>query len=898
MVDFHVFGTNLFYMKKLYFLVLLFVVGSVRGQNPDDIINIPDANFKLRLMQANYNVILASNLNGQPTKIDTNNDFQIQVSEAQNISSLVLNEDAGGLFNATQFTDLTGLSYFTNLKRLVIRSSNLIEIDLSALINLEFLIISSPQIAPMQLNSLNLQGLHNLEELEIYQAPLLTTLDVNGLASLQKFKYYFPYNQGVGGLSSLDLSQSPSLTTVEVSDTQITALDVSGCPQLLTVSTERNLIESVNLSGSENIETLSVAYSSIASLDISNLSNLKNLSLNETLISELDVTNSPALLSLYINFAQLGALDISNNPALEYLYCYGNSLTTLDISNNPALKYVDCGANQLTSLICNNNYSLSTLSCSGNQLTTLNLMSAGNPNESFSLFAHYNALESIYIKNGGYDGLYIGENPNLKYICADEYEVSSMESLVSQLGYDCVVNTYCSFTPGGNYYTINGSATIDGDSNGCDASEAKLPNLKLNITDGFQIDSLISDTSGQYSIPVFAGTHTITPILENPALFTFSPASVSVTFPATTSPFIQNFCITPNGLHPDLEVTILPTTPARPGFDAEYKIILKNKGNIQQSGSVSLAYDDAILDYESATPVFTTQAEGLLSWAFADLQPFETREINVTLNVNSPMETPAVNGDDVLAYTATITSDQADELPLDNTFTLPQIVVNSFDPNDKTCLEGTSILPSMIGQYVHYMIRFENTGTFAAENIVVKDMIDVTKFDVSSLVALNGSHPYVTRITGNKVEFIFENINLPFDDANNDGYVVFKIKTLPTLVLGNSFSNTASIYFDYNHPIITEPAVTTFAELGREDFAFNNYFTLYPNPTNGILNITTKQAVEMQSISIYNTLGQMVVAVPNAKGVNNIDVSSLSTGNYFIKVVSDKGTSNAKFIKN
>ncbi|RYG08198.1 MAG: T9SS type A sorting domain-containing protein, partial [Chitinophagaceae bacterium] len=256
------------------------------------------------------------------------------------------------------------------------------------------------------------------------------------------------------------------------------------------------------------------------------------------------------------------------------------------------------------------------------------------------------------------------------------------------------------------------------------------------------------------------------------------------------------------------------------------------------------------------------------------------------------------NGGDVLTFEASSqTSVGEDANPTDNFIILNQTVVNSFDPNDKTCLEGTSITSDMIGKYVHYMIRFENTGTFAAQNIVVKDMIDATKFDVSSLIALNGSHPYVTRITGNKVEFIFEGINLPFDDANNDGYVVFKIKTLPTLALGDSFSNTASIYFDYNHPIVTEPAVTTFAELGREDFVFNNYFTLYPNPTNGILNITSKQAIELQSISIYNVLGQMVVVVPNAKGVSNVDVSSLSVGNYFIKIISDKGISNAKFIK-
>lgn len=53
-------------------------------------------------------------------------------------------------------------------------------------------------------------------------------------------------------------------------------------------------------------------------------------------------------------------------------------------------------------------------------------------------------------------------------------------------------------------------------------------------------------------------------------------------------------------------------------------------------------------------------------------------------------------------------------------------------------------------------------------------MIDATKFDVASLIPLNASHDYTTRIIGNKVEFIFENINLPFEDATNDGYIVSK----------------------------------------------------------------------------------------------------------------------------
>jgi hypothetical protein len=257
-----------------------------------------------------------------------------------------------------------------------------------------------------------------------------------------------------------------------------------------------------------------------------------------------------------------------------------------------------------------------------------------------------------------------------------------------------------------------------------------------------------------------------------------------------------------------------------------------------------------------------------------------------------------VVGGSVLSYIATITSTATDETPTDNTFAFNQTVVNSFDPNDKTCLEGSIISPSLIGQYVHYMIRFENNGTANAQNIVVKDMIDLSKFDISTLVPINASHSFMTNISaGNKVEFIFENINLPFDDTNNDGYIAFKIKTLPTLVVNDVFTNDASIYFDYNFPVVTKLASSTFKTLGTPDFEFSNYFTLYPNPAKSVLNITSKETIEVKSISIYNTLGQLVLVIPNGEKVSKIDVSSLTTGNYFIKINSDKGTSNARFVK-
>ncbi|HSD13366.1 MAG TPA: T9SS type A sorting domain-containing protein [Flavobacterium sp.] len=77
----------------------------------------------------------------------------------------------------------------------------------------------------------------------------------------------------------------------------------------------------------------------------------------------------------------------------------------------------------------------------------------------------------------------------------------------------------------------------------------------------------------------------------------------------------------------------------------------------------------------------------------------------------------------------------------------------------------------------------------------------------------------------------------------------------------------------------------------------NNNLVLYPNPVNNTLNINAKNNIEVQRISIYNTLGQLLTVIPNGL-VKTIDVSHLSAGNYILKAVTNKGMLNMKFIKN
>lgn len=87
--------------------------------------------------------------------------------------------------------------------------------------------------------------------------------------------------------------------------------------------------------------------------------------------------------------------------------------------------------------------------------------------------------------------------------------------------------------------------------------------------------------------------------------------------------------------------------------------------------------------------------------------------------------------------------------------------------------------------------------------------------------------------------------------------------------------------------------------LSTDDFALNNSITLYPNPTNNILNIMVKDSNLPTAYTIYNTLGQTVKQ--NAVNSSNdlaINVQNLTTGIYFIKLDKNGSSQTLRFIKN
>lgn len=82
---------------------------------------------------------------------------------------------------------------------------------------------------------------------------------------------------------------------------------------------------------------------------------------------------------------------------------------------------------------------------------------------------------------------------------------------------------------------------------------------------------------------------------------------------------------------------------------------------------------------------------------------------------------------------------------------------------------------------------------------------------------------------------------------------------------------------------------------GINDNVFSG-FDFYPNPTSDILNLRAKNNIE--SVSLFNLLGQKVMDVKVGATTSNINLANLSTGNYIMKVSIDGQTGTYKITKN
>ncbi|MBB1284546.1 DUF11 domain-containing protein [Flavisolibacter sp. BT320] len=363
----------------------------------------------------------------------------------------------------------------------------------------------------------------------------------------------------------------------------------------------------------------------------------------------------------------------------------------------------------------------------------------------------------------------------------------------------------------GNGNTIKGSVFLDTNLNGAKDAGETYASQQLLVTvqkqDGYERSTLLQN--GHFKVDVDTGSYTATVNIRSP-YYQLAPSTLNRTFSSYFSVDSISFALQPFPNKQDLAISLFALQPARPGFEVAYRLQYKNTGTTTVTNAQVKLEKDARTTVVATLPAAPTGTGHTLTWSVVSLAPGDSASIDIRLQVTPP---PAVNNGDTLIFLASISPAAGDETPQDNTETLKQVVVGSYDPNDKAENNGGVIPYAFVtnGESLQYRIRFQNTGTDTAFTVVVRDTLS-SLLDASSLEMVSSSHPYTFTIQdGVHLAWTFTNILLPDSNRNepaSHGYIVYRIRPKTDVGIGEIIHNTASIYFDYNLPVVTNDAAT------------------------------------------------------------------------------------------
>ena len=471
---------------------------------------------------------------------------------------------------------------------------------------------------------------------------------------------------------------------------------------------------------------------------------------------------------------------------------------------------------------------------------------------------------------------------------------------ITDLDNDCTVHrniqvpldTACFVRISGFVYNdeVNGDCVFDATTLGVQNIMVRLDNGSVDFT----------DAQGFFEFTEEPGTYTIETVLSTGQYEDLcnQPITIAATTTGANYPF-NNFWLKTSG-EKDLVLKVNKRN-ARPGFQQWVRICVMNYGSVPMDGTLTFVHD-AIQEYDRTTIPFTTYDPSIqtMTWDFTD-HPVG-RTIIYTIYFDIPVSTPLGTP---LTMDFRVDPIAGDTNPSDNEIKCEMIVTGSYDPNDKQVTpsgEGDEGGISRMDSLLSYQIRFQNTGTDTAFTVVLRDTLD-NDLDVSTLVPGPSSHPYTLNVEkGNILEFTFDNIMLPDSFVNepaSNGFVFFDIKIKRGLEYGTMVENTASIYFDFNAPVVTNTVTNTL----RRPVGLRNIDQLEvgvlvsPNPTLGEARVSYELEEPRElSIELYDSQGrhlrQLEATARKAAGAHQtlIQGGELNPGLYFITLEGEQGT--------
>lgn len=447
------------------------------------------------------------------------------------------------------------------------------------------------------------------------------------------------------------------------------------------------------------------------------------------------------------------------------------------------------------------------------------------------------------------------------------------------------------FYTGQVYYDLNMNGVKDG-------GEINLANQKIDITtDNY---SVFTDPRGEYIFfSMLGGSHIIA--ADPPPGWIIT--SDSLTYSVADSSIYHagfDFGIAPDTVVNAIGLNICSSSPSC-NSQENYWVTYENTGSTLADGRIIFIIDSATT-YATGNPAPDVISGDTLIYNFSNLWPLQSRDI--LMNLLLPGAGASIHFD---AYAE---MDSAGIYSPMDTAMLQQIVLCSYDPNDKSVIpEGLyTAHRTLYPGSLLYTIRFQNTGNDTAFTVYIQDVLSPF-LDVNTLHVTGSSHPVSTTIhPGRLVEFRFEDIDLPDSSVNalaSNGFVQFEISPKDNLLLPVAVENTANIFFDSNAPVTTNTVFNTYVSdlfVGvTEIIPPESGSIVVPNPFHDYAEIRLGKsfATATSKFKVMNSLGEIVYSSVVDGPSIQISRRDLSDGIYFYEVISGNGNhSIGRFILN
>ena len=371
-----------------------------------------------------------------------------------------------------------------------------------------------------------------------------------------------------------------------------------------------------------------------------------------------------------------------------------------------------------------------------------------------------------------------------------------------------------------------------------------------------------------------------------------------------TTPLSQTVNVTVNsidtlyfGLQPftntnDLMVQIHPYTSPRPGFTRRYMVNYYNAGTTEMSNVQLKFLKNPADSFETASGIYSIDNDTLI-WNIGTLPSLTTGNVLVTITL-----TTLANIGDLIQTEAWISPSANDTTPSNNWVFLNEPVVGSYDPNDKSVIPENTLEFENVP--LEYTIRFQNTGNYPADFVVIKDTLD-SQLDLSTFQMITTTHPYHLEIVNRIATWTFPNINLP-DSISNEpeshGFLKFKVNRNQGLGVGTQIFNNAQIYFDYNAPINTNTCIFSIESiLTTEALGSNLIVNVYPNPSTEIIHLSLNHEVHNVEVTLTDLLGKVHFS-GNYNKLSNTEIEIQNpSGMYFLTLKTANRIYSKKLIK-